>query len=112
MLEPVVLEPVVSAPAIGIEASAEPTPSATDRVLIRPTARKGRLPASGAEDPLPDDVTALFSIAMAIPISLRFPARRFPASKSSSSKPLTQVFHINEDKRIPGAANSACRPAN
>jgi hypothetical protein len=80
VLEPAVLEPVVSAPAIGIEASAEPTPSATDRVLIRPTARKGRLPSAGAEDPLPDDVTALFSIAMAIPVSLRF-----PASKSSSS---------------------------
>jgi hypothetical protein len=49
-------EPEVSAPAIGIEASAEPTPSATDRVLIRPTARNGRLLRSGADDPSPDDI--------------------------------------------------------
>ena len=49
-------EPAVSAPAIGIEASAEPTPSATDRVLIKPTARKGRLLRSGADDPSPDDI--------------------------------------------------------
>ena len=47
-------EPVVSASAIGIEASTEPTPSATDRVLISPTARKGRLPRSA--DSSPDDV--------------------------------------------------------
>ena len=49
-------EPEVSAPAIGIEASAEPTPSATDRVLIRPTARKGRLLRSSMDDPTPDDI--------------------------------------------------------
>ena len=49
-------EPEVSAPAIGIEASTEPTPSATDRVLIRPTARRGRLLRSSMGDPSPDDI--------------------------------------------------------
>jgi hypothetical protein len=85
-------EPEVSAPAIGIAASAEPTPSATDRVLISPTARKGRLLRSA--DPSADDVWALFSMAMATPIPLRF-----PTSKSALIKPLTQVFHINRTER-------------